>query len=249
MPSPKIQNEELRPYLPYLLKDLWEMGNVPAYKFELLNKNLLTSTKPSIIDLGCGKGAELIQLAMKFKFEGTGIDIFPEFIEDANFRKRLNNCEHLNFVVDDFVKNLSAYKDFNIIIFEYNSKLFGSVSDSLGKIKEVLKGNKGYILLDTEVLNDGTKAAAIPGIDIYKNVKEQMIVSNFTILGYIYWNNQHISRQNEFNNICIARRVAELSEKEPEKEELFTSFLDYQKRKSQLMEKDLNCITWLLRTQ
>ena len=248
MPSPKIQNEELRPYLPYLLKDLWEMGNIPAYKFELLSKNLLTKTKPSIIDLGCGKGAELIQLAEKFEFQGTGIDIFPEFIEEAIFRKQLNKCEHLNFIVDDFVINLSNYKDFNVVIFEYNSKLFGSVADSLANIKQTLKGNKGYILLDTEVLNDGTKAATIPGFDIYKNVKAQILAENCTILGYIYWNNQYLMRQHEFNSICIARRVAELTEKEPEKELLFTSFLDYQKNKSQLMEKDLNCITWLLRT-
>ncbi len=248
MSSPKIQNEELRPYLPYLLKDIWEMGNIPAYKYELLSKNLLTASNPSIIDLGCGKGAELIQLAEKFKFQGTGVDIYPEFIEEANFRKKLNNCEHLNFINDNFVTNLSAYKDFDIILFEYNSKLFGSVAESLNKIRTILKDSKGYILFDEAVLNDGTKAETIKDFQVYKNVKEQILASNFKIIGYIYWNVQYMTRQYEFNNICISRRVSELIEKEPEKEELFQSFLDHQKRKEKLFEKDLNCITWLLGT-
>jgi SAM-dependent methyltransferase len=248
MPLPKIQDEELRPYLPYLLKDLWEMGNMPAYKYELLSKNMLAKGKPKIIDLGCGKGAELIQIAKKFEFDGTGIDIYPEFIEEANFRKRINDCEHLNFIVDDFVEHLDSYKNYNIIFFEYNPKLFGGVSNSLNALKNVLKDSKGFILFDAAVLNDSTKLSTIQGYELYKNVKEQIIASDFTILGYIYWNVQYITRQYELNNLCIERRASELSEKEPEKAELFKSFLDYQKQKHQLFSKDVSCITWLLKT-
>lgn len=248
LPSPKIENEELRPYLPYLLKDVWEMGNIPAYKFELLSKNLLTKNRPSIIDLGCGKGAELIQIAKNFEFEGTGVDIYPEFIEEANFRKKLNNCEHLTFIADDFVNNLKQYKEYNVILFEYNSRLFGSVADSLNSIRNVLKGGKGYILFDAAVLKDSSKVGVIHGFELQKNIKEQMNVANFSILGYIYWNVQYITRQYELNNICISRRAAELSEKEPEKSDLFNSYLAHQERKRQLFAKDLDCITWLLRT-
>jgi hypothetical protein len=111
-----------------------------------------------------------------------------------------------------------------------------------------LKDSKGFILFDAAVLNDSTKLSTIQGYELYKNVKEQIIASDFTILGYIYWNVQYITRQYELNNLCIERRASELSEKEPEKAELFKSFLDYQKQKHQLFSKDVSCITWLLKT-
>jgi hypothetical protein len=150
--------------------------------------------------------------------------------------------------VDDFILHLSEYKDFNIVIFEYDSKVFGSIANSLINLKSVLKGNKGYILFDAAVLNDIKKIDTIQEFELYKNVKEQILSTNFTILGYIYWNVQYLSRMNEFNYNCISRRVGELIEKEPDKEALFNTYLEYQKYKSQLMLKDINCITWLLRT-
>jgi len=242
------ENKELIPYLPYLLKDLWELGSIHAYKYELLNKNMLTRDKPAIIDLGCGKGAELVQLSQKFDFEGTGVDIIPEFIDDANFRKRLNNCEHLTFILDDYKENLSKYSNYDVLFFVYDEVVFGSISDTLKTLKNVIRKDSGYILFDNAFLKDKSKADIMKGYDTYSSIKTQITSSGYDILAYIFWDNKYVSRMNEFNNICIAKRAEELSEKYPDKKELFNSYTKKQIEVSKLLENDLTCITWLLRS-
>lgn len=247
MTPPNNGQDEITPYLPYLMKDLWELGSIPAYKYELLSKHMLTNGNPSIIDFGCGKGAELIQLAGKFKFTGTGVDILPEFIEEANFRKGLNLAEFLTFKVDDFKKNIASYSDFNVLIYDYDVDIFGNIPNTLNVLKNVILKDKGCILFDNAILKTEKPSERTKNYDNFKNVKTQIIEAGYDVLSYIFWDMRHIVRTDEFNNMCIARRAEELKEKYPDKQELLSSYVRKKSEKAELFASELNGITWLLR--
>lgn len=247
MSSLDITDAEILPFLPYLFKDLWELGSAPGYKYELLKKNMLTSNKPRILDLGCGKGAELIQLRLKFEFEGLGVDIIPEFIEDAKFRCSLNNCKDLTFRVDNYKENLLNFKDFKIVIFSYDSDILGSITESLNSLKDIFPPAKGYILFDnanrkSDKLNELNKR-----YPSFKETKQFFLEANFQIVGYIFWDMNRLKRDNDFNNNCIATRAKELMDKNPDKMHFLQDFVEKQFDESRLLENELTCVTWLLK--
>ncbi len=71
-------------YLTYLLQDLWELGTPAKGIIDLIIKhNLHRQGKISVLDLGCGKGAVVVNLAKEFGFRCRGIDGMPEFIAEA----------------------------------------------------------------------------------------------------------------------------------------------------------------------
>jgi SAM-dependent methyltransferase len=78
-----LTSEDLESFIPDLLKGLWELGSMPTYIIELIDRNSI-GNRNSIIDLGCGKGAVLIKLAQKFNIKATGVDIVQSFINEAN---------------------------------------------------------------------------------------------------------------------------------------------------------------------
>jgi 2-polyprenyl-3-methyl-5-hydroxy-6-metoxy-1,4-benzoquinol methylase len=55
----------LRPFLPELLQDLWEIGSSAETMLALMKKHALHLLPPprKILDLGCGKGAISIPIA------------------------------------------------------------------------------------------------------------------------------------------------------------------------------------------
>ncbi|MFC2131832.1 hypothetical protein ACFLSQ_10395, partial [Bacteroidota bacterium] len=89
----------------------------------------------------------------------------------------------------------------------------------------------------------------IKGYDTYSAVKAQIISSNYDILGYIFWDNKYMSRTNEFNTMCIAKRAEELAGRYPDKKELFNSYSNMQIEESKMLDNDLTCNTWLLRSK
>jgi len=76
-------NDDIFPFLPYLLQDLTEIGADPDIVCTILRNNVKNIEHLKILDLGCGKGAIVVPLAREFGCSVVGIDAIPEFIESA----------------------------------------------------------------------------------------------------------------------------------------------------------------------
>jgi len=77
-----IQDDRITPFIPFLLQDLWFLGCNYSVIPELI-KHIKPDKESRIIDLGCGKGATIIELAGMFPGTYTGVDIMAEFIEEG----------------------------------------------------------------------------------------------------------------------------------------------------------------------
>lgn len=76
-------DKELRPFIPHLLEDLWEIGSTSRKIRKFIVGNGLDKIKLKILDIGCGKGGISIPLAKEFEAQVFGVDAMPEFIEYA----------------------------------------------------------------------------------------------------------------------------------------------------------------------
>ena len=94
-------NEPILEYLPYILQDLWELGGGKEEMITILKNNFNNEIKNfNVLDLCCGKGANLIVLASVLGCKGLGIDLFEPFISEANKMAKIFNVTKLvDFIV------------------------------------------------------------------------------------------------------------------------------------------------------
>ncbi len=76
----------LLPYLPYILQDFWEIGASPEVIIDLIRKHKKNYSTLDVLDLGCGKGAVSIKVALELRCRCLGIDALSEFIDEARRR-------------------------------------------------------------------------------------------------------------------------------------------------------------------
>ena len=71
----------------------------------------------------------------------------------------------------------------------------------------------------------GNEAGEGEIMDLADRYHKDLTKAGYDVLSYIFWDMKHIARTDEFNNMCIARRAEELSEKYPDKKDLFNTCL------------------------
>ena len=74
-----IQDEEIAEFIPYILQDLWSLGGNPDVVVKIVKRNITLTPDSRIIDLGCGKGATLIELAKTLQ---ELVDLSPRGIRE-----------------------------------------------------------------------------------------------------------------------------------------------------------------------
>lgn len=130
---------------------------MPEYIIELMDRNNL-GNKKNIIDLGCGKGALLIKLAQKFDIQAMGIDIVPNFIEEAlNYAQAYDVADKVEFKTEDILMTLKNPSQWDIVIYGYDSEVLGDLNHTLAQLESCIKKD-GYIILEytfADPLSDG----------------------------------------------------------------------------------------------
>jgi cyclopropane fatty-acyl-phospholipid synthase-like methyltransferase len=149
------QDKELYPYLPYILKDHWEIGADPEIMISLIDRNFSNHGRLSILDLGCGKGAVSVKIAKRYGCSCHGIDAIPEFISDARKKAIEYNVEHLcRFEVGDIRLKVNFLSSFDIIILGAIGQVFGDYFTTLTTLSGCLNGNGVIIIDDSYIEND-----------------------------------------------------------------------------------------------
>lgn len=171
-------DEALLPFVPLLLQDLWSLGFSPEAAVRLLGRNLVEAPR-GVLDLGCGKGALLIHLARHFGWRGRGVDIVPEFVEEARrYAEAWNVTDLVDFTVRDMAEEVAESREWDLLVFGFDSEALGPLPKALGRIAERLapsahllldivwaRGDHPGELLDKEEVLDSARAAGLRWVD------------------------------------------------------------------------------------
>lgn len=235
-----LTNDELENYIPDLLKGLWELGSMPEYIVELIDRNNLGKDK-NIIDLGCGKGAVLVKLAQHFDIKAIGVDIVADFIEEANiYANEYAVSDKLQFMTEDIIETLKTTTKQDIVIYGYDSEILGDLDNSLKELTNCIKKD-GYILLEFMFANQPTEGIVTDG-----EMKDIIERTGYRILDRIDWNRETLKQTNRQNTEIIKENVKRLISQYPDKKEMFNEYLLNQIDECKELESDCLCTTLLL---
>ena len=241
------ETTELLEYIPYLLQDLWELGSSPEDMEKLIRRNIGYYKNFKVLDLACGKGAVSVKLAENMGFYVKGIDIIEEFIEFAKAKSREHNVLHLcEFIVGDINKKVTVEKNYDIVIFGAAGNVLGSPRETMTKLRNTMK-NGGFLLLDEAYLINSAESIKYENYEYltYDGWIEIFEKSGFVLIDEAAADTEQISHINTDVEL-IEKRAEELTEKFPDKKNIFRGYVNSQKNECEDLEENVTGITWLL---
>jgi cyclopropane fatty-acyl-phospholipid synthase-like methyltransferase len=237
-------DQEIYPYLPYILKDIWEIGADPASMLQIIDQKI--EKRPlKILDLGCGKGAISIHLARNLDCSILGLDAMPDFVDEAiSYSREFAVDGKCTFRVEDIRATVSNYRDYDIIILGAIGTVLGNMLETLQKLKPSLI-DKGYVLIDDAWLEDDSDCGytrCLRKTEFYRQIRD----AGFFIIHEELFNRKEIesSDMEVFNKMKM--RAEDLASKEPEKKSLFFDYLKSQQYEYLMLAHHLTTGTWLL---
>lgn len=240
-------NERMLPYLPYLLQDLWAMGCSLNQIISVVSSLKLPSQNTKVLDLGCGKGAVTINLALKFGFSVTGVDAMQVFLDEANEKSIEYNVSHLcNFIKADINDFIKSPHNFSIVILASLGGILGTYNETISKIRTQVKSG-GYIVIDDGYLKEGIKLER-KGYEHYRtHHKAIMELSAFgdKIINEINTSQINSTINNEYSKL-IKKRGEELIKEKPELYDLINTYVENQFVECEVIEKYLEGALWLI---
>ena len=236
------ETTDLIPYLPYLLRDLWELGSSPKDIIDMIQKNIQVSQKTRVLDLACGKGAVSVQVAKALGCNFKGVDIIPEFIDFANKKAKEHGVENLcMFKLGDINEVVEVEKDYDIVIFGAVGDVLGNPEETIQKLKSVVK-NGGYILIDDVYGtddSDGSYPTKEKWLVFFQNTGVKLLDERFN-------EEDELKSLNDEQQEFIVYRANELKEKHPDKVHLFDSYIKSQQAECDELENEILGVTMLL---
>lgn len=238
---------ELLAYMPYLLQDLWALGSaVDEIATSVYSLNLPPRIT-NVLDLGCGKGAVSIKLALIYGFRTVGIDLMDAFLAEARKKAAAENvahlCEFIHHDIEDYVK---VEHDFDLIILASLGGIFGSFQTTIEKLRSQVKAG-GYILIDDGFLqNDNTLNRR--GYEHYRDHEttiSELTAFNDRLIQEISTTASSLTINADYL-AAIQRRGAELTQKHPELKTEIDAYIQLQAEECDVIENEIEGALWLL---
>lgn len=236
-----LTSEELEKHVPELLRGLWELGSMPPYIIDLFGRNNLGHNL-NILDLGCGKGAVLVKLATQFDIKAIGVDLIPEFIEDANtYAIQYGVSDKISFKTEDIPDTINTTAMQDIVIYGYDSEILGDLKNTLTALSRcVIEG--GYIILEYMVSHQPEE-----GFLTEEEMTKTIEWLGFEIVDSIFWDKDLLKGTNRYNTEIIKGNAERLSQEFPDKIDLFNEYVQNQINECEELENDYICMTLLIR--
>ncbi len=240
-------NPELLRFLPYILQDSWSLGADPIAMTNIYSRNI-GQQNPEVLDLGCGKGAVSIAFALEFGARVNGLDAIPEFIDDA--RRIASDCgvAHLcNFQVGDVMQCIDQFKGMDLVILGAVGPILGDLHTTLGILRKVLKPG-GHVLLDDGFIQDHENTSynrCLRKTEFYNHIQQ----AGFSIVEEDIFNKSQMDSEEDKLFIPLSRRIDELIEKNPEKQQLLEGYRQSQIYEFGILKSIITTGTWLLKKE
>ena len=241
------ETTELLPFLPYLLQDFWELGSNPDVVIELIEKHVTLSRNTRILDLACGKGAIAVKAAQKLGVNVKGVDLIPDFVEDAGHKAKAYHVGDLcEFVVGDVNEAAQTERDYDCVIFGAAGNVLGDPSEMLDKLKAVIKTG-GYILIEECYLPDDGKQEDVRYTN-YAFLTEKCWMDLFKEKGLDLVETTESEESDRDSGMAnIITRAGELMEQHPDKKAMFEGYIRSQQNEYDDIDHSLVGATWILK--
>ncbi|MDR0231315.1 MAG: class I SAM-dependent methyltransferase [Dysgonamonadaceae bacterium] len=232
------KNTEIVPFLPYILQDFWDFGTPPEIVINLVQKHCKNYSNLNVLDLGCGKGAVSVKLAVTLSSKCLGIDGISEFIEISKEKAREYKVETLcRFEVGDIRKKIKELDKFDVIVLGAIGQVFGDYYATLTTLSQHLTA-EGIIIINDAYIEDTSTyqhPAVLPLRKLLKQVEqaEMELIDKYTDVT----DNEEYTEQ----FVKIENRCKELIAKYPEKSSLFENYIQIQADEYDEMKNDMIC--------
>lgn len=241
-------NPELLPYLPELLADFIEIGGSPNDIINMLKKHIKVKDF-SVLDLGCGKGAVSCAIAKELGAKVKGYDGFEPFISTANeYAEKLGVSSLCRFTVADIRDVVEKEKDYDAVILAGVGLPWGGIKETIATLRGCIK-HGGFIVFDDAFISKDT-VISDKRYSIYKYYEET--VSELTHFGDEIVEEKILTHDEAVDSAGedvdkIKNRAEKLSQKFPEKAELFKEYVKVQEKEVQLLHSELVYAFWMIR--
>jgi SAM-dependent methyltransferase len=238
-------DQQLIPFLPYILQDSWEIGSDPNIMIDLIRKHTRDHANLKVLDLGCSKGAVSVRIAHEFQCKCFGVDAIKEFIDEAERKAQEYNVDRLcRFEVGDIREKVKSLRGFDITILGSIGPVFGDYSQTLGSLKECVRDN-GIIIIDDGYIANANDYAH-PLVQKQDFVYRQIADSGMQLIDEVVFDKTYIKGSNDAIYESLKKRCLELIEQFPKKAALFTDYIKRQEEENAVLEEKIVCAVMVM---
>ena len=239
--------KHILPHMPFLLQDLWALGSSVEHILEIVGSLSLPSQPVNILDLGCGKGAVLIQLASQFGFQVVGIDAMAPFLDEAVKIAATFQVSHLcQFNKNDILEYVTTEREFDLVILASLGGIFGSFKNTVRQLRTQVRSD-GYMIIDDGYLREAPRLDR-RGYGHYRNHEDtvkELTAYDDILLREINTTDLNLKINDEYFTV-IEKRASELSEKHPELKDDLKAYIQLQAEECDVIENQIEGALWLL---
>jgi len=239
--------QELLPFIPALLSDMWALGSSPKLMIKMLKKMKLAKKLNTGLDLGCGKGAVCVNLAKDLHMKMTGVDAFNPFLEDARIKAHEYGVAELClFKQADMREYVKQAHDFDLVIYASLGWVLGGFSDIVASLHGQIRPG-GYMIIDDGYLK-GDKLLDRPGYEHYRSHKETITLlqqSGETILKEVSTEQETLDINMQYLEL-IKKRAIIMIKNDPQLEEPLEAYIQNQEQECIFLDKYINGAIWLM---
>ena len=238
------RNTAIVPFLPYIMQDFWTLGTPPEIVINLVQKHCRNDSILRVLDLGCGKGATSVKLAVALNCNCLGIDGIPEFIEIAKEKAQAYEVETLcRFEVGDVREKIKALDKFDVIVLGAIGQVFGDYYATLTTLTKHL-AKEGVVIINDAYIEDSSTfqhPAVLPRRELLAQIEQagMELIDEFTGVA----SNEEYTEQFE----SMQKRCKELTAEYPEKSSLFDDYIQIQVAEYDVMENEMVCLIMVLK--
>lgn len=232
-------NTDLLKYLPYILQDFWEIGTSPELVIKLIKKYKTDYSSLSMLDLGSGKGAVSIKVALELKCKCFGIDAISDFVDFSNNKAKYFSVDRFcSFENADIRVRIKVLGKYDVIILGAIGDVFGNYLETLTTIKPHL--NKGGIIIIDDAYVDDNSEKDVPKVLRKKELLNQIKMVGMELIDTVTddeFDGLVEEFDDQFNN--IEKRCLELIEKYPKDKNLFLDYIESQRDEYKILSDDI----------
>lgn len=236
----------LLPYLPELLLDLQELGSdAKAITRVLDGLNLQDSAM--IVDLGCGKGAVAVEVAVDLYHRVLGIDLFEPFIECCKEQAGARGVPDLcHFIHGDILKLAGKIEPRDVVIFAALGDVLGPLDQTVSMIRQYVKPG-GYMVISDGFIKDGA-SSDFPGFEQYgerSDMIARLLAYGDTLVSEIIETNESKVTGHEEGEM-IAARARAIAARQPDIAAEVLKYAEAQVAEYEFMDENFVGAIWVL---
>lgn len=237
----------LLPYIPELLADLDELGSDADLIVEVL-QDLDLAASARVIDLGCGKGATVVEIADELGLHVLGIDLFEPFVRSCEQLARDRAVSHLcDFVHGDVLGLAGRLEPADVAVFAALGDVLGRLDETVGVIRQYVRPG-GFIVVSDAFIKTGA-SAQFPGFENYSGHDEtlrRLQSCGDALIREVCEADGHNDCEDDESELIMARAQA-LAQRHPEQRDNLVEFARNQAAENDFIDANLVGAVWVLR--